>query len=62
MNVLETMNSIVAYIEDHLKEEIDYQTVARIACYSEHHTKRMFSFIAIHSRIRSTEALDACWF
>ncbi|MBP1971323.1 AraC family transcriptional regulator [Virgibacillus natechei] len=46
MDVLENMNTAVSYIENHLDEEINYKEVAKIACFSEHHFKRMFSFIA----------------
>ncbi|QQK74891.1 AraC family transcriptional regulator [Salicibibacter cibarius] len=46
MDLLENMNAAVSYIEDNLNEEINYKEVAKIACFSEHHFKRMFSFIA----------------
>ncbi|ARK32532.1 AraC family transcriptional regulator [Halalkalibacter krulwichiae] len=46
MDLLENMNAAVSYIENHLDEEINYKEVAKIACFSEHHFKRMFSFIA----------------
>ncbi|WP_010268325.1 AraC family transcriptional regulator [Paenibacillus senegalensis] len=46
MDLLENMNAAISYIEDHLDQEINYKEVARIACFSEHHFKRMFSFIA----------------
>ncbi|GAE26687.1 transcriptional regulator [Halalkalibacter wakoensis JCM 9140] len=45
MELLEKMNAAVSYIENHLEEEIHYGEVAKIACFSEHHFKRMFSFI-----------------
>ncbi|AXF56184.1 AraC family transcriptional regulator [Salicibibacter kimchii] len=46
MDLLENMNAAVSYIENNLVEEIKYEEVAKIACFSEHHFKRMFSFIA----------------
>ncbi|WP_413381960.1 AraC family transcriptional regulator [Alkalihalobacillus sp. 1P02AB] len=46
METLQNLNQAIHYIEEHLDEDIDYQKVAQISCYSEHHFKRMFSFIA----------------
>ncbi|WP_054707938.1 AraC family transcriptional regulator [Bacillus sp. JCM 19041] len=46
MDLLKNMNAAVSYIEHNLDEEIDYAEVARIAYFSEHHFRRMFSFIA----------------
>ncbi|WP_038025674.1 helix-turn-helix transcriptional regulator, partial [Tetragenococcus muriaticus] len=46
MDLLENMNAAIDYVENHLEEEIEYQEIAKIACFSEHHFKRMFSFIA----------------
>ncbi|WP_078382104.1 AraC family transcriptional regulator [Sutcliffiella halmapala] len=46
MNMLDLLNNSISYIEENLMEEIDYQELARIACCSEHHFKRVFSFIA----------------
>ncbi len=40
------MNAALLYIEDHLTDGIDYKKVARLACCSEYHFKRMFSFLA----------------
>jgi len=34
------------YIEANLEEEIDFQKVAQIACCSEYHFRRMFSFLS----------------
>jgi len=39
------MNAALAYVEDNLTGEIDYETLARIACCSSHNFFRMFSFI-----------------
>lgn len=46
MDTLSRMNHALAYIEDHLTEEIDYKEVAKRAHCSEYHFKRMFSFLA----------------
>lgn len=46
MDVLDRINAAISYIEDHLDAEIDYAEAARAACFSEHHFKRMFSFLA----------------
>lgn len=46
MDGLKQMNLAMAYIEAHLWEEIDFQQVARLACCSEYHFKRMFSFLS----------------
>ncbi|QQK80831.1 AraC family transcriptional regulator [Salicibibacter cibi] len=46
MDLLENMNAALDYIENNLDDEINYEEIAKIACFSEHHFKRMFSFIA----------------
>lgn len=46
MNTFNQLNQAMQYIEEHLMSEIDEQELARIACCSEYHFKRMFSFIA----------------
>lgn len=46
MDNLKEMNNALHYIENHLTEAIDFQQVARIACCSEYHFKRMFSSLA----------------
>ncbi|MBM7839845.1 AraC family transcriptional regulator [Alkalihalobacillus xiaoxiensis] len=46
MDSLDSLNEAIAYIEANLDQEIDYSEVAKVACFSEHHFKRMFSFIA----------------
>lgn len=40
------MNEAIQYIESHLTDEIDLAEVAKIACYSEYHFKRMFSMLS----------------
>lgn len=46
MNVLESMNHALSYIEEHLTHEIDLKEAARLALCSEYHFTRMFSFLA----------------
>lgn len=43
---LERMNQALAYIEQDLTDEIDFQQVERLALCSEYHFRRMFSFLA----------------
>ncbi len=45
MDLLENMNAAVSYIENHLDDEINYKEVAKMTQFSDHHFKRMFSFI-----------------
>ncbi len=47
MNLLESMNAALSYIEENLTEgDIDFKEVAKRAYCSEYHFKRMFSFLA----------------
>ncbi|WP_409340648.1 GyrI-like domain-containing protein [Paenibacillus sp. MBLB4367] len=46
MDLLKSMNGALAYVEENLTDEIDFKEVARLACCSEYHFKRMFSFLA----------------
>ncbi|MCB9076410.1 MAG: AraC family transcriptional regulator [Anaerolineaceae bacterium] len=46
MDSLKRMNQALAYIEDNLADEIDFQEVERLALCSEYHFRRMFSFLA----------------
>lgn len=46
MDSLSSMNNAMAYIEEHLTEDIDYSKIAKIAYCSEYHFKRMFSFLS----------------
>lgn len=46
MDSISCMNHAMAYIEEHLTEEIDYSEISRIAYCSEYHFKRMFSFLS----------------
>jgi AraC family transcriptional regulator len=46
MDSIGKLNEALAYIERHLTEEIDYTEISKIACCSEYHFKRMFSFLS----------------
>lgn len=46
MDSLKKMNEALNYIEENLTGEIDVKEVARLACCSEYHFTRMFSFLA----------------
>ena len=46
MNVLKNLNDAMAYIEENIEDEIDFQRVSQIACCSEYHFRRMFSFMS----------------
>ncbi|HEX2981234.1 MAG TPA: helix-turn-helix domain-containing protein, partial [Anaerolineaceae bacterium] len=46
MDSLEGLNRALAYIEEHLSEEIDFKQVERLAVCSEYHFRRMFSSLA----------------
>ena len=46
MDLLKKMNEALIYIEESISDEIDFKQVAKIACCSEYHFTRMFSFLA----------------
>ena len=46
MDWADRLNRCVAYIEEHLAEEIDYKELGRLACCSPYHFQRMFSCMA----------------
>ncbi|XID94786.1 GyrI-like domain-containing protein [Paenibacillaceae bacterium WGS1546] len=46
MDSLKKMNEAIAYVEDHLLEDIRFKEAARLACCSEYHFTRMFAFLA----------------
>ena len=46
MDILSSMNNALAYIEEHLTDDIDYSKVSKVAFCSEYHFKRMFSFLS----------------
>lgn len=46
MEPLKQLNLAMRYIEANLADEIDFQKVAQLACCSEYHFRRMFSFLS----------------
>jgi len=46
MDTLKNFNDAIDYIEAHLTDEISMERASRLAGCSEHHFKRMFSFLA----------------
>jgi len=45
-NLIQKMNNVVKYIENHLDDIIDFNVVVQIACCSGYHFQRFFPFIA----------------
>jgi len=65
MDWIERLNKAIAFMEEHMTEEIDYVQVAKIAHCSSFHFQRMFAYIAgvplseyIRRRKMSLAALD----
>lgn len=46
MEPLTQLNLAMRYIESNLAGEIDFQRVSQLACCSEYHFRRMFSFLS----------------
>ena len=46
MSAIQQLNNALAYIENNLDRDIDMAHVARLAGCSEHHFRRMFSFLS----------------
>ncbi|WP_339314956.1 GyrI-like domain-containing protein [Paenibacillus sp. FSL R10-2734] len=46
MDMLVQLNKSLSYIEENLTDRVDYQEASKIACCSEYHFTRMFSFLA----------------
>ncbi len=46
MEWIERLNQAIAYIEEHLKDDIDYEQLGKIACCSAYHFQRMFTYMA----------------
>lgn len=46
MEALKQLNLAMRYIEAHLADDIDFQKVSQLACCSEYHFRRMFSFLS----------------
>lgn len=54
--MLQRLNMLMDYIEDHLTEEISGKDIARIVGLSDYHFKRMFSYMAgmsLHEYIKN---------
>ena len=46
MEWVDGLNQTIAYIENHLTGEIDYEALAKLACCSAYHYQRMFAYMA----------------
>ncbi len=46
MEWIERLNKAIAYIEENLNGEIDYEELGRLACCSPYHFQRMFGYMA----------------
>jgi len=46
MEWIERLNEAMHYIEEHLKEDVDYEQLGKIACCSAYHFQRMFTYMA----------------
>lgn len=46
MDWITRLNNTIDYIEEHLTQSIDYNTLAQIACCSSFHYQRMFAYMA----------------
>ena len=46
MDMLTNFNKVMEYIETHLEEELDFNTVSKIAGVSEYHFRKMFSYLS----------------
>ncbi len=67
MDQMKQLNLAMAYIEENLSGEIDFQKVAQLACCSEYHFRRLFSFLSgmplgeyIRCRRLAQAAFDLC--
>ena len=45
MTMLEGLNIAIQYIEENLENDLDYGEIAQVACVSQYHFQRMFTFI-----------------
>lgn len=46
MEWITRLNNAINYIEEHLRDEIDYDELAKLACCSTYHFQRMFAYMA----------------
>ncbi|MGG0812846.1 AraC family transcriptional regulator [Paenibacillus alvei] len=63
MDMLKDMNQALAYIEEHLDQDIDYAKVAQLAGTSEYHFRRLFSYLAgisLNTYVRNRRLSQAC--
>lgn len=63
MDLLKNFNEALHYIEENLDQDINFNEVAKFACYSEFHFRRMFSFlsgISLSEYIRRRRLTLAC--
>lgn len=61
-NPIEPVMAVIAYVESHLNEHLDLETVAKEAHYSKYHLHRMFTAIAgmtLHDYIRRRQLTEA---
>ena len=46
MDWIERLNKAINYLEEHIREDIDLEQTAKIACCSTYHFQRMFTYMA----------------
>lgn len=46
MEWIERLNQAINYIEEHLKDDMDYEQLGKVACCSSYHFQRMFTYMA----------------
>lgn len=59
---VENIAAVISYIEAHLYEELDLNTVAKAVCYSKYHLHRMFTAtigITLHDYIQRRQLTEA---
>lgn len=59
---IKSIAAVLSYIESHLKEKLDLDTVANAACYSKYHLHRMFTDtvgITLHDYIQRRQLTEA---
>ena len=59
---VENIAAVISYIEAHLNEKLDLDTVANAACYSKYHLHRMFTDtvgITLHDYIQRRQLTEA---
>lgn len=59
---IENISAVISYIEAHLNEKLDLDTVASAVCYSKYHLHRMFTDtvgITLHDYIQRRQLTEA---